>query len=318
MFELRSARSQALNRGRVSARRKVGRLLRRLRSIIKEPQEKVWIRPVPFAAETTCTNPIFIASLHRSGSSLLRRVLDSHSQIACPPESYVLRHFVEMHNDPLTTIGLRGLGIQTTEVTQEVRAWASAYHDGYRSAVGKTRWADKTPQYVSILEDLRKLFGNDAQFIVLYRHPLDIVYSLYEGGWSPSAYDGVLTPTGDPLVDAARYVADRLPRLRRFQGANANACHVVRYEALATTPEEVLPALFEFLGLEWEATVLQFNSHRHNEGLEDPYVQGLSAFEPSIDNWKLLPDRSLHRVVPILGEEIANLGYSYDYRCSAE
>jgi len=33
--------------------------------------------------------PIFIIGCPRSGTSLLRRIVDSHSCIACPPESHI-------------------------------------------------------------------------------------------------------------------------------------------------------------------------------------------------------------------------------------
>jgi LPS sulfotransferase NodH len=124
-----------------------------------------------------CEDPIFVLGVHRSGTSLLRRILNSHSGVACPPESFFLKHFCDLYQSQGTRVGLQGFGFSDDEEVyrDQIAAWAARYHEAYRKGCGKRRWADKTPAYVAIASDLAALFGPAAQFVALYRHPFDIV-----------------------------------------------------------------------------------------------------------------------------------------------
>ena len=89
--------------------------------------------------------PIFIIGTHRSGTSLLRRVLDSHSAIACPPETLFIEGYLKLYENYLD--GFRGVGFQGDMLRKVICNQASYFHKSYMIAKSKKRWADKTPQY---------------------------------------------------------------------------------------------------------------------------------------------------------------------------
>src|SRR5579875_3457488 len=125
--------------------------------------------------------PIFIVGSPRSGTSLLRLILDSHPAIACGPETHVLADLDESlgrHWDRLARYGA------------EREHWHDAYREAfarlkadYAARRGKARWADKTPAYAQHLQFVTALFP-DAQVIHVIRDARHVTASaLARWGW---------------------------------------------------------------------------------------------------------------------------------------
>jgi len=255
-----------------------------------------------------CENPIFLIGVHRSGTSLLRRIIDSHSNIACPPETYFLNHFCSLIKDKDTFAGFRGLGyIDRDETLNEIRRWASRYHEMYRKAKGKGRWADKTPQYITALNELEEIFYNRARYIMIYRHPMDVVYSIYHRGWR--FYEG---HEEDSLLNAAYYVKGAVSCQLGFMKKHKGKCFQVKYEDVVVEPERarsVLQELFSFLGEPWEPGVLEYNNFHHDWGTEDPIVTGTNAIFDNRGKYKILDETKRKKIRPVLREIMDALDY---------
>ena len=205
-----------------------------------------------------------------------------------------------------TFAGFRGLGIEKSEALNEIRLWASRHHEAFRMAQGKKRWADKTPQYVGILPEIEEIFGTKTQYIMIFRHPLDVVYSIFQRGWKFGDYDPNL------LVNTAKYVEDSLNKQLNFSKKYPQRCFDLKYENLVSEPSEVLTKMFDFLGEPWEPEVLNFNDFNHGFGTEDPFVRGTTDFIHNFDNWQAFSQEQLSKILPILERVIKELGYSLD------
>jgi Sulfotransferase family len=278
---------------------------RHLRADLRRPRLVVQTKPVLIEEANLCEQPIFLIGTGRSGTSLCRRIVDSHSRIACPPETHFLKYFAGMVRDPECFQGFDGLGYSTREEgLAVVRRWCSRYHEAYRLARGKARWADQTPQYVPILPELEAIFGPDARYVMIYRHPLDIAYSWLASRSLLGHYDEEL------LVDRARYVAGDIATQLAFSAEHPDRCFRLDYEVLVDRPEETLKRLFEFLGEPWEPEVLRFYEFDHNFGTEDYTVAGTRGFIRSQGNWRGLSEEQLRAILPILRPAIDALGYS--------
>lgn len=256
-------------------------------------------------ADDICRNPIFVIGTHRSGTTLLRRILDSHHNIACPPESHYLSHFFALIDDDLSLLGLAELGFPEDEALKLLRHSAGQFHEIYRRAKGKPRWADKTPEYSLHLPALQKLFGVDAQLLFVFRHPLDVAYSLWSRKWNLGAHR-----TGDLLVDVCRHVCDLgLAQLDFLERQPRNA-HAVFYEELVRSPETVLRAACDYLGEEWDPQMLRHDEVPHDFGHEDPIARVTRGFQPSQGNWRQWSPQQLDVAASILQPIMSPLNYS--------
>ncbi|MGB7293165.1 MAG: sulfotransferase [Thermodesulfobacteriota bacterium] len=266
----------------------------RFRSYIGRPRLVVQKQPVILSDADLCENPIFIIGVHRAGTSLVRRIVDSHSRIACPPETFFLQYFATMIRDETNLAGLEGLGINRESSSFEIRKWASRYHEAYRIMRGKDRWADKTPQYISILPELEQIFGPRVQYIMVFRHPLDVIHSIIKRGWKFGDYHS------DLLMNTAMYVSDSIRKQVSFANNYPDRCFYLYYENLILNPEKNLQAMFKFLGERWESGVLNYNNFEHGFGTEDPVVRGTKGFMTNFGNWKAFNQKQLSAIIPIV------------------
>jgi hypothetical protein len=283
------------------------RNFRRLRAYLGRPRLQVQDRPVILDEQDYCPDPIFLLGVHRSGTSLLRRIVNAHSRITCPPETFFLLHFAAMIDDEMTFRGLSGFGLSEADAVHEIRKQASRFHEAFRRSQGKPRWADKTPQYLAVLNQLDRLFDG-AKYISIIRHPLDVTASIYRRGWRFGEY------SPDLFENAVLYVKSSLETQLDFVAHRASRCHSLFYEDLAQAPESVLPPLFASLGEPWEPQVLNFANVPSNFGKEDNLVRGLKSFELSYGNWADLGEDRLRFALDRLGPLMTRLHYSPDAR----
>jgi hypothetical protein len=255
--------------------------------------------------------PIFIIGCQRSGTSLLRRIVDSHSSIACPPESKFILPATEILRDRSAMAGLDSMGYGRAQVVASLSAFVRAFFDGYARAAGKTRWADKTPNYVACLPELWELFGPEARFVLLVRNGLDVAYSLSDPHRHfPAIDEHVRAADGSAPVGAARFWSDQNELMEAFRRGHREACFRLKYEELTTRPEETLRPMFEFLGEQWEPAVLDYGRFEHHSGFEDPDVKRRRGIEPNSGRAAAWPAELRRAVGAACEPALTTLGYT--------
>jgi hypothetical protein len=285
--------------------------LRRVYARISQPRMVYQERIVTFDATERCDEPIFLIGLHRSGTSLMRRVFNSHPEIACPPETFFLEYYARMLRDPMVAAGYRSFGHEADSMCQSLAATASQLHEGFRMAHGKRRWADKTPQYVAILPELQELFGPGARFVMVYRHPLDVAHSVISRGWDISG-TGESQDTNARFKATLTYMATMYEKQRAFEAANPECCVRVFYEEVVAQPTKVLTELMTSLGEQFDEQMLRHHEGAHNFGTEDPMARGLKGFQASHGNWTSWSPALIGEATDILGSTCKRLGYSLE------
>ncbi len=195
--------------------------------------------------------PIFVIGSPRSGTTLLRLMLDSHPRISCGEETHFLRDAGGHRGPPLAARGQRTAcpatggwdASATCTATSRPRCWRPS---------GKARWAEKDPTYTLHLEFIEELFP-DALYVHLLRDGHDVVAS-FRDRW------GYRSAARAARTEWARYVQAARPSA---SASGTSRFLEVRYERLVADPEPESRRLFAFLGEAWDASVLDFDPAEH-------------------------------------------------------
>ena len=228
--------------------------------------------------------PVFVICTLRSGSTLLRVLLDSHSQIRSPHELHL--RYVSVHFDQKwSERSMKELGLDTRAA--DYLLWDRLLHREL-TASRKSIIADKTPNNVFIVERLREAWP-DARFIFLLRHPGAIARSRQK-------YKG---EGADELI--IKYVEALEAARQTYDG------HTVRYEDLTANPERELRKICGFLGVPYEPTMLDYGQFDHGR-----YKSGLGDWNEKIKSGAIQPPEPpppLDEIDPALREMCAKWGY---------
>ncbi len=246
------------------------------------------------------TRIVFIASLPRSGSTLLQKMLSVSPDVASTAEPWIMLPFwgmrqvsagraVYFHHTAANAINDFIGNIADGEA-----AYARAVGDFARplytvAAAGKSVFLDKTPRYYLMLPLLRRALP-DARFIVLLRNPLAVLTSICETFnrgrfiWFEYWLD---------WLEGHRCLAQAV----REAGPNQ---HLVRYEQLVSAPAEVLPSICESLGIQYTDNMMTGYQAAHLRGrMGDP--TGIHRYRAvsgaSVDKWTAFFDTAYRRKV---------------------
>lgn len=274
---------------------------------------------VPAPAEAAV--PFFVVGCPRSGTTLLRLMLDSHSRLAVPGES----HFVvglsarrlRLHNRPEAALEhilahprFRVWRLDPDAVRRRVAverpttfpALIRVVFAAYARSVGKPRWGDKTPAYVEHIPRLHRLFP-DARFIHLIRDGREVAASLAEQDW------------GTQSAVAGAYWWRRSVAKARRAGARLGPEQYLelRLERLISAPEEVLREVCHFLDEEFEPAMLRYHERaggrlrrrrRSNRHLHSPPTPGLRDWRRGLSSPRQ------RAVEAVARRQLSRLGYS--------
>jgi hypothetical protein len=197
--------------------------------------------------------PIFIVGCQRSGTTLLRLILDAHPNVSCGPETLFLVEFAERLTGVRHWQHLAQFGFPKEYWQERVAELFDAVQGDYARRRGKARWADKTPRYAVHLDQIDALFPT-CQVVHVIRDGRDVVASHRHRWGYLSALKAV--KKWPWYVHAARAAGARLAAQGRY--------HEVRYEELVSDPEAALRELLDFLGEPWDEAVLEYDRQPHD------------------------------------------------------
>jgi hypothetical protein len=277
---------------------------------------------------TSSDGPVFVVGAMRSGTTLLRLMLNRHSQLAIPAESHFFAALFERftHDEVLSGLDLDEavtIITSTIEWQQDWREDADALRDDLRPRApmrlgalidgvfrfetrptGKPRWGSKTPAHLFQVPRLRRALP-DARFIGIVRDPRDAYLSLAPRGW-----------VGTDAWSVGRYLArcDRL--VHQFHTDGHGDFTTVRYEQLVLDPEPELERLCDAVGLAYEPEMKDFHVDARQH-VQDWEIQ-TGAHEkllrpPSVDDvgrWRREGSRHrLREVEAVTYDAVRTFGY---------
>jgi hypothetical protein len=269
----------------------------------------------------------FVVGEARSGTTLLRVMLDAHPQLAIPPESYFVTGLYPFRSryERAGALDLRRFAADLQGL-RKFREWdlpadslatafaepmpGGTYADAirllygtYAEAHGKPRYGDKSPGYVSRMGLLAALFP-EARFVHIVRDPRSVALSLVE---MPKEWGTRTVPEG-----AARW-RHRVGR-GHAEGVALGADRYleIRYEDLVADSERELRRILEFVLLPWDDAVLRYAER----GLSrvppaSRAIHGNVGRAPTATrDWREQMSREdLEAVEAIAGDLLAEMGY---------
>lgn len=246
------------------------------------------------------TSIVFVASLPRSGSTLLQKMLSVSPDVASSAEPWIMLPFWGMRQ---VSAGRAVYFHHTTanaindfigNIADGEAVYARAVGDFARplytaAAGGKPVFLDKTPRYYLMLPQLHRALP-EAHFVVLLRNPLAVLASICETFnhgrfiWFEYWLD---------WLEGHRSLAQAV----RDAGLNQ---HLVHYEHLVSAPAEVLPPLCESLGIQFTDNMVSgYQSAQLRGRMGDP--TGIHRYQSvsgaSVDKWQAFFDTAYRRKV---------------------
>ena len=270
--------------------------------------------------------PVFVVGCPRSGTTLLRLMLNAHPQLAIPPESHfiplvarVRRRYERpggfdaerMATDVMRGLRFRDWNLPEDRVRAAIRERRPAtladsircFFEAYADAHGKERWGDKTPGYSIELPLVSGLF-TDAVFVHLIRDGRDVALSLMDVPRPPRS-----------LAEAAQVWRSRVAT-GRADGATLGARRYLelRYESVVDDPGSALEQICELASLEYTSAMLDYHREDpagsvparnwgHHRNLAKPPTRGPSDWRDRMST----ADQRLFEA--LAGDELSDLGY---------
>jgi Sulfotransferase family len=206
----------------------------------------------------------FVVGVGRSGTTLLRMMLDAHPQLAVPPETQFLPELLDAADR-----GARGA--ELTEAITSARNWDDfrldrerlaerigeeadaaealrSFYGLYAERRGKPRWGDKTPKHVTRMPRIAATL-EEARFVHLIRDGRDVALSRRRRGM------GAAKPMAETAELWRRRIARARTQARRLRGRYLE----LRFEDLVADPEPALRSACDLIELEYDPAMLDYH-----------------------------------------------------------
>ncbi len=206
----------------------------------------------------------FIVGHGRSGTTLLRLMLDAHPALAIPPETQFIPQLIDASKRPGSPaenviselVNHRRFGdfgftaeeirenfgkLEPFSITEALRY----FYRTYAERQGKPRWGDKSPGYGWTMHRVDRVVP-EARFIHLIRDGRDVTLSLL-----------AKHEDAPPPKRQARHWRGRVKKTRKM-GQVVRHYTELRYEDLITDPEPQLRRICDFIRLDFDPAMLRY------------------------------------------------------------
>jgi len=219
--------------------------------------------------------PIFMIGTQRSGSNLLRLMLNQLPEVAAPHPPHILQrlmpmvpgygdlaqnaNFARLVDDvcqlvELNPVAWDGVTLDRAEIARRCRerslvAVFGAVYDRMAETRAAQTWCCKSLANISYLDDIERYFGGTARYIYLYRDGRDVAVSFRKAVVGEKHVYHIAREWGSTQRIALAH--RKRIGVRRFFG--------ICYEDITTQPERSMRRLCDFLGYRYTPSMLSFH-----------------------------------------------------------
>ena len=265
--------------------------------------------------------PLIVLGVGRSGTTLLRVMLDRNPELAIPDESFFMLPLARRHRGSVKADAfyedlrrlprLREWGLTAEDVRPRLRdrmtsgEAIAAIFETYATKNGKPRWGDKTPLYMQHLQLLERLFP-DALWVHLVRDGRDAALSFLA---LPEGFSGKTWAQPRTVAQFAARWAVEIDAARALGRRAGERYLELRYEDLVADPARELQRICEFASLPWEPEMVEYAGKVDVSNL--PEHQRLAQPPtPNVRNWREeMPATDARAFEDVAGDVLRSSGY---------
>ena len=219
--------------------------------------------------------PIFMIGTQRSGSNLLRLMLNQLAEIAAPHPPHILqrmmplekgygdlakeKNFNQLVDDvcklvEINPVPWEGVTLERKDIASRCRnhsvvAVFGAVYDAMAAQNKVKTWCCKSLANINYLSDLEDYYGDEARYIYLYRDGRDVAVSFRKA----------VVGEKHPYHIAGEWAATQRIALAQRKLISPKRFFNLSYETLTASPEKAMRGLCEFLGVAYTDTMLDFH-----------------------------------------------------------
>lgn len=239
------------------------------------------IQPVPQPSAAVQPVPLFIVGLPRSGTTLVDRILGSHSKVKSAGElnDFALAMVAAVRrNNNMAQLPRRELVARSAHI--DFAALGREYLERACAAVGACAYfTDKMPLNYLYCGLIRRALPN-AKIIHLTRHPMASGYAMYKTLFKdgyPFSYD---------LREIAQYYGAYRRLMDHWTATMPGAIHTLSYEGLVADQLTESRKLLEFCGLEWEEACADFHRNAAATTTASASQVRQPIYDSSVAQWR--------------------------------
>lgn len=226
-------------------------------------------------------NPIFVLCCSRTGSSLLRYILDSHRKVYCPPELHLCLIATQLKFSFGQMVG-NEKGVKDKVVNERINRVLNNIMGAQCRQQNKEIWAEKSILTIDHIKLVHDVFPR-ARYLCLFRSCLDQLESALDAlKLDPSGvsygFQNYLAAADSRINGLADYWLHKTSKILEFKKVHSGSCKVIRYESLALEKEKSIQALFKWLDLEWDESLIEeIFTRDHQVGAGDHKIKTAAA-----------------------------------------
>jgi len=224
--------------------------------------------------------PVFVVGLPRTGTTLVERILSSHSQVESADETFFMQMAIR-HVSGAVGINEPGEKVIENAAGKDIQLIARHYMNSVEYRLSdRPMFIDKYPYNYLYLGFIAKAFPQ-AKIIYLKRNPMDACFAMFKQSFFKFAYS---------LEDLGRYYVAQDKLRKHWQSMLGDRIIEVDYDSLVANQEFKTKEMLNQVGVEFEPACLEFEKNTASSATASTLQVREKIHTRSINKWKNFVD----------------------------